>query len=263
MTRLKLERPLAFIDLETTGISVGSDRIVEIAILKINPDGSKTSKVHRINPEMPISAESISIHGITDEAVKDEPTFTELAPSLFKFLFDCDLAGYNSNKFDIPMLVEEFFRAGIEFDFRERKKVDVQNIFHRMEQRTLAAAYKFYCQKEIENAHSALDDITATYEVLEAQLERYEELNTDVDFLEAFSRYHHTADLMGRVIYNEEGVELINFGKFKGVPVEEVFQKEPGYFGWLMHGDFPMSTKQVFKEIMERMRNDRKAAKEQ
>ena len=263
MTRLTLEKPLAFIDLETTGISVGSDRIVEIAILKINPDGSKTSRVHRVNPEMPSSEESIGIHGISNEDVATEPTFTDLAPSLFKFLFDCDLAGYNSNKFDIPMLVEEFYRAGIEFDFADRKKVDVQNIFHRMEQRTLVAAYRFYCNKEIENAHSALDDITATYEVLEAQLEKYSELKTDVDFLEEFSRYHHTADLMGRIIYDEEGVELINFGKFKGVSVEEVFEKEPGYFGWLMNGDFPMSTKKVFKEIMERMRRNRKATKEE
>ena len=261
MTRLKLERPLAFIDLETTGVNVGSDRIVEIAILKVNPDGSKTTRTHRVNPEMPISEESTSIHGISNEDVATEPTFTDLAPSLFKFLFDCDLAGYNSNKFDIPMLVEEFFRAGIEFDFQERKLVDVQNIFHKMEQRTLKAAYQFYCKKDLENAHSAEADITATYEVLEAQLEKYENLQGDVPFLEEFSKFHNSADIMGRIVFNEEGQECINFGKFKGKPVEEVFTKEPGYYGWLMNGDFPLSTKKVFENIMNRLREKRQQAK--
>lgn len=262
MTRLTLERPLAFIDLETTGINVGSDRIVEIAILKLNPDGSKTTRTHRVNPEMPISEESTSIHGISNEDVATEPTFTELAPSLFKFLFNCDLAGYNSNKFDIPMLVEEFFRAGVEFDFQERKMVDVQNIFHKMEQRTLKAAYKFYCEKDLENAHSAEADIIATYEVLESQLARYPELETDVPWLENFSRYNKTADIMGRIVFNENGEECINFGKFKGQVVEEVFQKEPGYYGWLMNGDFPFSTKKVFQNIMERIREKRQKEKE-
>jgi len=260
MTRLKLERPLAFIDLETTGVSVGSDRIVEIGIVKLNPDGSKTTKLTRVNPTIPISAESTSIHGITNEDVANEPTFKELAPSLFKYLFDCDLAGYNSNKFDIPMLVEEFYRAGIEFDFQERKMVDVQNIFHKMEQRTLVAAYKFYCEKDLSNAHNALADIEATYEVLEAQLERYDNLQRDVDFLEEFSKYQKTADIMGRVVYDDENRECINFGKFKGKPLEEVFQTEPGYYGWLMKGDFPLSTKKVFKDVMERMRANRQSA---
>ena len=251
---LNLHRPLAFIDLETTGFSVGSDRIVRIALLKVNPDGPRTMREHRVNPEMPISAESTSIHGISNEDVATEPTFKDLAPSLFKFLFDCDLAGYNSNKFDIPMLVEEFFRVGIEFDFQERKMVDVQNVFHKMEQRTLKAALKFYCGKEIENAHSAVADIEATYEVLEAQLAKYDELENDVDFLSDFSKFQNTADIMGRVVYNEEKQECINFGKHKGTPLEEVFTKEPGYYGWLMNGDFPRSTKKVFSDAMARLK---------
>jgi DNA polymerase III subunit epsilon len=259
--RLTLERPIAFIDLETTGLSVGGDRIVEIAILKINPDGSKTTRTHRVNPEMPISAESTSIHGISNEDIANEPTFESLAPSLFKFLFDCDLGGYNSNKFDIPMLVEEFLRVGIEFDFQDRKFVDVQNVFHKMEQRTLKAAYKFYCQKDLENAHSAEADIEATYEILEAQLEKYEDLQGDVNFLSDFTRFHNSADIMGRIVFNENKVEVFNFGKNKGVSVEEVFIKEPGYYGWLMNGDFPRSTKKVFETIMNRTREKRQNAK--
>lgn len=255
--RLKLKRPLAFIDLETTGVSVGADRIVEIAILKINPDGSRSVKTHRVNPEMPISAESTSIHGITNEDVAKEPTFQDLAPSVFKFLFNCDLAGYNSNKFDIPMLVEEFYRVGIDFDFQERRLVDVQNIFHKMEQRTLKAAYQFYCQKDLENAHSAEADIIATFEVFEAQLNRYENLVPEVEFLEEFSRFHNSADIMGRIVYNEQKVEVFNFGKYKNIAVEEVFRKEPGYYGWLMNGDFPKSTKKVFEIIMNRMKSNR------
>lgn len=255
--RLKLKRPLAFIDLETTGVSVGADRIVEIAILKINPDGSRSVKTHRVNPEMPISAESTSIHGITNEDVSQEPTFQDLAPSVFKFLFNCDLAGYNSNKFDIPMLVEEFYRVGIDFDFQERRLVDVQNIFHKMEQRTLKAAYQFYCQKDLENAHSAEADIIATFEVFEAQLDRYESLVPEVEFLEEFSRFHNSADIMGRIVYNDQKVEVFNFGKYKNIAVEEVFRKEPGYYGWLMNGDFPKSTKKVFEIIMNRMKSSR------
>ncbi len=257
MSLLNLERPLAFIDLETTGVNVGSDRIVEIAILKVSPGGSQTMRTHRVNPEMPISEESISIHGISNEDVANEPTFKDLAPALFKFLFECDLGGYNSNKFDIPMLVEEFFRAGIDFDFQERKLVDVQNIFHKMEQRTLQAAYRFYCDKEIENAHSAEADIRATYEILESQLERYDNLEGNVEFLESFSRFHNAADIMGRVVYDEENRIVFNFGKFKGTPVIEVFRKEAGYFGWLMNGDFPLSTKKVFRQVMDELKAER------
>ncbi|MEZ4722244.1 MAG: 3'-5' exonuclease [Flavobacteriales bacterium] len=256
---LTLERPIAFIDLETTGLSVGADRIVEIAILKINPDGSRTMRAHRVNPEMPISEESTSIHGISDEDVAAEPTFSDLAPSLFKFLFDCDLAGYNSNKFDIPMLVEEFLRVGVEFDFQERKFVDVQNVFHKMEQRTLKAAYQFYCGKELENAHSAEADIEATFEILEAQLEKYGDLGKDVAFLSEFSKFHNTADIMGRIVFNDEGKECINFGKHKGKVVEQVFREEPGYYGWLMNGDFPRSTKKVFEGIMTRIKENKQA----
>lgn len=259
--RLSLEKPIAFIDLETTGVNVGSDRIVEIAILKINADGSKSMRTHRVNPEMEISAESVSIHGISNEDVATEPTFSDLAPSLFKFLFDCDLAGYNSNKFDIPMLVEEFYRAGIDFDFQERRLVDVQNIFHKMEQRTLKAAYRFYCDKDLENAHSAEADITATYEILEAQLERYSDLQTDIPFLAEFSRFNNAADIMGRIVFNDEKQEVFNFGKYKNTPVEQVFTKEPGYYGWLMNGDFPRSTKKVFEDVMNRVRGRKQTHK--
>ena len=262
MTSLKLSRPLAFIDLETPGVSVGSDRIVEIAIIKVNPDGSKTERLHRVNPELPISEESTQIHGISNEDVANEPTFKDLAPSLYKFLFECDLAGYNSNKFDIPMLVEEFYRAGIEFDFQDRKMIDVQNIFHKMEQRTLVAAYRFYLNKELSDAHSAMADTKATYEILEAQLERYNDtLKPDMEFLESFSRYHHAADIMGRIVYDDQGRECINFGKFKGTPVEEIYAKEPGYYGWLMQGDFPLSTKKVFRDIMDRYKEKRQQTK--
>lgn len=263
MTSLKLERPLAFIDLETTGISVGSDRIVEIAIIKLNPDGSKTDRLHRVNPEMPISEESTQIHGISNEDLKDEPTFKDLAPALYKYLFECDLAGYNSNKFDIPMLVEEFFRAGIEFDFQNRRMIDVQNIFHKMEQRTLVAAYRFYLDKELTDAHSAMADTLATYEILEAQLKRYDDtLQPDAEFLEKFSKYHNAADIMGRIVYDEQGRECINFGKFKGKLVEDIYTKEPGYYGWLMQGDFPLSTKKVFRDIMERWKQKKQTSKD-
>lgn len=256
---LALTRPLAFIDLETTGLAVGRDRIVEFAILKLSPDGSRAVKKSRVNPEMPISEESTSIHGITNADVANEPTFGQLAPSLYKFLFDCDLAGYNSNKFDIPMLVEEFLRAGIEFDYSSRHFVDVQNIFHKMEQRTLAAAYKFYCQKELEGAHGALADIEATAEVFESQLKRYEgQLKPDVAFLAEFSRNHKAADLMGRLVFNDQNEVVFNFGKHKGVPVVKVFEKEPGYYGWLMGGDFPQSTKVVFKSLFEQHKQGKK-----
>ena len=254
---LHLERPIAFFDLETTGTNVATDRIVELAILKLQPGGSKTMKIHRVNPTIPISEESISIHGITDEMVKDEPTFADLAPSLFKFLFDCDLAGYNSNKFDVPLLVEEFLRAGIDFEVRDRKLVDVQNIFHKMEQRTLAAAYKFYCGQSLENAHSAEADITATFEVLESQLDRYEELSNDVGFLHEFSQRNKNADLMGRIIFNDKDEEVFNFGKYRGKSVEEVLSRDPGYYGWMMNGDFPRHTKKVMKEIRQRMNTNK------
>lgn len=247
--KLQLKRPIVFFDLETTGTDVAKDRIVEISILKLHPDGKKEVKTRRVNPEMPIPVGSSEIHGIYDEDVKDEPTFAALAKSLAQFIGNSDLAGYNSNKFDVPLLMEEFLRVDVDFDLESRKLVDVQNIFHKMEQRTLVAAYKFYCGKDLVDAHSAEADIKATYEVLESQIERYEELENDVDFLADFSKRNDTADLMGRIVFNEEGVEVFNFGKHKGKPVTEVLEKEPSYYDWMMKGDFPLYTKKVLTGI--------------
>ena len=247
--KLQLKRPIVFFDLETTGTDVAKDRIVEISILKLHPDGKKEVKTRRVNPEMPIPVGSSEIHGIYDEDLKDEPTFAALAKSLAQFIGNSDLAGYNSNKFDVPLLMEEFLRVDVDFDLESRKLVDVQNIFHKMEQRTLVAAYKFYCGKDLVDAHSAEADIKATYEVLESQIERYEELENDVDFLADFSKRNDTADLMGRIVFNEEGVEVFNFGKHKGKPVKEVLEKEPSYYDWMMKGDFPLYTKKILTGI--------------
>ena len=247
--KLDLKKPIAFFDLETTGVNVSTDRIVEYSIIKLHPNGKKESKTQRVNPEMPIPASVSAVHGITNEDVKDEPTFKELAPLLYIFLNDCDLAGFNSNKFDIPLLIEEFGRASFEFDVSDRSLVDVQNIFHKMEQRTLAAAYKFYCDKNLEDAHSAEADNTATYEVLLAQLERYSELQNDVKFLDSFSRRSNHVDLMGRFAYNDDKKIVFNFGKHKGKLVADVLTKEPGYYGWMMNGDFPADTKQIITKI--------------
>ena len=255
--KLKLNRPLAFIDLETTGVNVGSDRIVEISILKIFPDGSKETKTKRINPTIPIPKEASAIHGIYDKDVQDAPTFNSIAKSLAQFLEVSDLAGYNSNKFDIPLLAEEFLRAEIDFDLKGRKLVDVQNIFHQMEQRTLVAAYKFYCQKELENAHSAEADIIATYEILEAQLDKYDSLKNDINFLHDFSYRTNAADLAGRIVFNSKGVEVFNFGKHKDKPVEEIFKIEPSYYNWMMQGDFPLYTKKVITSIRLRALNNK------
>ncbi len=252
---LKLQRPLAFIDLETTGINIAKDRIVEISILKVMPDGNRHIKTHRMNPTIPIPPEVTAIHGISDADVQDEPTFADLADKLYIYLEGCDLAGYNSNRFDIPLLVEEFLRAGIDFSIENRQLVDVQRIFHQMEKRTLEAAYQFYCQKELNNAHSAEADVKATYEVLCSQLSRYEkELENDVAFLHDFSQEQQYVDL-GRRIVLENGVELFNFGKHKGKPVREILQKEPGYYGWIMNGDFLQHTKKKLKEIKAKMDN--------
>jgi len=247
--KLKLIKPIAFFDLETTGLSIASDRIVEISIVKIMPNGDKEIKTKLINPTIPISKESISIHGITNDDVKDKSTFKEVATELNEFIEGCDLAGYNSNKFDVPLIAEEFLRAGIDFDISKRKLIDVQNIFHKMEQRTLVAAYQFYCNKDLSNAHSAKADTIATYEILEAQIEKYDELENDMSFLADFSQRTKNVDLLGRVVLNENNVEVFNFGKHKGVPVKEVFEKEPGYYGWMMNGDFPLYTKKVLTEI--------------
>lgn len=246
---LNLKRPIVFFDLETTGIDLSRDRIVEISMVKIHPNGDQELKTRRINPEMPIPAEATAIHGITDEDVKDSPRFREIAKSLAQYIEGCDLGGYNSNKFDIPMLVEEFLRADVDVDLKKRKFIDVQNIFHKMEQRTLIAAYKFYCDKDLENAHSAEADIMATYEVLQAQLDRYPELQNDVDFLAGFSERGRSADYAGRIVYNDKEQEVFAFGKHKGRPVEEVFREEPSYYSWMMNGDFPRYTKKVITEI--------------
>lgn len=253
--KLQLKRPLCFIDLETTGVNVGADRIVEISILKRNPDNSEEVYTKRMNPCMPIPLESSLIHGIYDEDVAASPTFAELANEILLFIGEGDLAGYNSIKFDFPVLVEEFLRCNIDFDIRKKKMVDVQAIFHKMEQRTLAAAYKFYCQKELTNAHSAEADIKATAEVLDAQLEKYVDLKSDVDYLHEFTKPKYVPlDFAGRIVYNEKDIPVFNFGKHKGKAVEEVFKNEPGYYSWMMQGDFPLFTKKIITEIKQNMK---------
>jgi DNA polymerase-3 subunit epsilon len=246
---LNLKRPLVFLDLEATGLNVGSDRIVEIALLKIYPNGNRESKVFRVNPTIPIPDETSKIHGIYDKDIADSPTFADLSKDLNSFMGGCDLAGYNSNKFDIPMLIEEFTRCDIHFDISTRKLIDVQNIFHKMEQRTLAAAYLFYCKKSLENAHSAEADTDATYEVLLSQLEKYDSLKNDVDFLSQFSSINKNVDLAGRIIFNEKGEEVFNFGKYKGRLVNEIFTAEPSYYDWMMKGDFATNTKTVITQL--------------
>ena len=258
--QLQLNRPLAFFDLETTGVTIGLDRIIEISVLKLNPDGSREIMTRRINPGIPIPPKVTELTGITNEDVAGEKDFASNAAEISAFMKDCDLAGYNSNKFDVPFLVEEFYRAGIEFSVADRKLVDVQNIFHKMEPRTLSAAYKFYCGKPLEHAHSAEADITATAEILEAQLARYAELEKGVDFLHEFTNLHKTVDLAGRMVYNEQKVAVFNFGKHKGKPVTEVFTNEPSYYDWLMKGDFAAESKAAFKRIWEQMQDDKKNA---
>ncbi|WP_345951172.1 MULTISPECIES: exonuclease domain-containing protein [unclassified Mucilaginibacter] len=268
--KLNLKRPLAFFDLETTGTNVGADRIIEIAIIKLLPDGSEASKTWVINPEMPIPLETSLIHGFYDEHVKDAPLFKAVGTEIAEFLGDADLAGYNSNKFDIPMLMEEFLRAGIAFDLSGRHFVDVQNIFHQMEQRTLKAAYQFYCNKEIVNAHSAEADTRATMEVLLAQVEKYKDtefidkkgnklipVQNEIAALHEFTNMQRAVDFVGRMVYNDAGEELFNFGKHKGKRVEDVFDIEPSYFAWIMQGDFPLYTKQKVKEIHDRWNQHR------
>jgi DNA polymerase-3 subunit epsilon len=254
---LALKKPIVFFDLETTGVDVAKDRIVEISILKLHPDGKKEVKTRRVNPEMPIPNGSSEIHGIYDEDVKDEPTFKSMAKSLATFIGNSDMAGFNSNKFDVPLLVEEFLRVGVDFEIDNRSLVDVQNIFHKMEQRTLVAAYKFYCEKDLTNAHSAEADNIATYEVLEAQIERYKELENNVSFLSEFSRRTNNADLMGRIVFNEENIEVFNFGKHKGTPVSQVLERDPSYYKWMMNGDFPLYTKKVLTAIKLRAFNQK------
>ncbi len=251
---LKLKNPIIFFDLETTGIDIMHDRIVELSLIKVYPNGTEEVKSRRLNPERPIPAEATAVHGITDEDVKDAPTFKQVAKDLARIFEGCDVAGFNSNRFDIPLLEEEFLRAGVDFDFSKRQFIDVQTIFHKMEQRTLIAAYKFYCGKDLTDAHSAEADTRATYEVLKAQLDRYPNLENDVAFLSEFSSHNKNVDLAGRIIYNDDKVEIFNFGKHKGKPVEEVLKKEPSYYGWMMQGDFPLNTKKVLTRIKLRMK---------
>ena len=247
--KLNLKRPIIFFDLETTGTDTSNDRIVEISMVKVAPDGEKTIKTRRINPEMPIPAEATAVHHITDEDVKDCPTFKQVAKSLKAFMEGCDFGGFNSNRFDLPVLVEEFLRAGVDVDFRKRRYIDVQNIFHKKEERTLIAAYRFYCNKDLEAAHSAEADTLATYEVLLGQLERYEDLQNDVDFLSEYSTRNRTADFAGRIGYDDKEQEIFTFGKYKGRVVAEIFEKDPSYYVWMMNGDFPQYTKKIITEI--------------
>ena len=252
--KLQLKRPIIFFDLETTGVDTAKDRIVEISMIKIMPDGEEIIRTRRLNPEMPIPAEATAVHGITDEDVKDQPTFAQVAKSLAQFIQGCDFGGFNSNRFDLPVLVEEFLRVGVDVDFKRRKFVDVQNIFHKKEQRTLVAAYKFYCDKNLDDAHSAEADTRATYEVLKAQIERYDDLENDIDFLAEYSARGKTADYAGCILYNENEEEVFGFGKHKGKLVSEVFRTEPSYYAWMMNGDFPRYTKKVITEIRMRER---------
>jgi DNA polymerase-3 subunit epsilon len=259
---LNLQKPLAFFDIEATGLNVAKDRIIEINIYKVNPNGTEESKTWVINPDYPISEEASKIHGFTAEDLKDKPTFKQVAKDIERFLQNCDLAGYNAIKYDIPMLVEEFLRADVDFDVTNRKLIDVQNIFMKMEQRTLSAAYKFYLDKKLEKAHSAEADTKATYEILKAQLDRYQDTEftdrdgkiskpviNDMQKLQQFSSHHRNADLMGQFIYNDKDEIVINFGKYKGRTVEDVFKSDPGYYGWIMKSDFPLYTKKMLTRI--------------
>ena len=247
---LNLANCIVFFDLETTGVNISKDRIVEISVLKVHPNGKEEQRTIRVSPEMPIPKEASEVHGIYDEDVKECPTFKEIAKELARFMEGCDLGGYNSNRFDVPLLAEEFLRVGVDFDMRKRKFVDVQTIFHKMEQRTLSAAYRFYCNKCLEDAHSAAADTTATYEVLKAQLERYgDKLENNIEFLSKFSTQNNTVDFAGFIVYNEKGEEVFNFGKNKGVPVEKVLKEQPGYFSWIINSEFPLYTKKVLTEI--------------
>ena len=248
--KLNLKRPIIFFDLETTGLDISKDSIVEICYIRVEPNGNEEARSMRINPEMHIPEVASSVHGITDDDVKDCPTFADVAPQLAATFEGCDLAGFNSNRFDLPLLAEEFMKAGVNIDLSHVQAIDVQNIYHKLEKRTLAAAYKFYCGRDLENAHSALADTQATYEVLQAQLDHYpNDLQNDVDFLAEFSRMNRNIDFAGRFVYDESGKELINFGKYKGKAIKDVLSRDPGYYSWIMQGDFTLNTKQVLTKL--------------
>lgn len=253
--QLNLKKPIIFFDLETTGINITKDRIVEISIIKVMPSGEEIEKTRRINPEMPIPAEATAVHHITDEDVAQCPSFKMVAKDLARIFTGCDIAGFNSNRFDIPMLDQEFQRAGVKFDFSKPRFIDVQTIFHKKEQRNLIAAYKFYCGKNLEDAHSANADTRATYEVLKAQLDRYDDLPNDMEKLSEFSSQNRNVDLMGRLIFNDNRKEVINFGKYKGRLAEEVLRQDPGYYSWILKGDFSQNTKDAFTTIKLRLKN--------
>lgn len=248
--KLNLKKPLVFFDLETTGVSSIHDRIIMLGYIKVYPNGNEEAKTIYINPERHIPEETTAIHHITDDDVKDCPTFKQIAANLAATFEGCDFAGFNSNHFDVPMLVEEMLRAGVDFDISKSKLIDVQNIYHKLEPRTLSAAYKYYCNKDLDGAHSAENDTMATYEVMKAQLDKYPEvLKNDVDFLADFSKMNNNVDLAGRIVYNEQNVPVFNFGKYKGTPVEAVLTRDPGYYGWILQGDFPQNTKQVLTRL--------------
>ncbi len=247
--KLNLKNPVIFFDLETTGVNITTDRIVEISYLKVYPNGNEMSRTMRINPEMHIPEQASAVHGIYDDDVKDCPIFKQVAKEVANDFEGADIAGFNSNRFDVPLLAEEFLRAGVDLDMARRKFIDVQVIFHKMEQRTLSAAVKFYCGKELEGAHSADADTRATYEVLQAQLDRYPELQNDIAWLSEFSSHTNNVDFAGRIVYNDKGIEVFNFGKYKGIPVVEVLRRDPGYYGWMLQGDFSLNTKQVLTRI--------------
>lgn len=248
--KLNLKRPIIFFDLETTGLDIAKDRIVELCYIRVEPNGNEEARSMRINPEMHIPEVASSVHGITDDDVKDCPTFADVAPQLAATFEGCDLAGFNSNRFDLPLLAEEFMKTGVNIDLNHVQAIDVQNIYHKLEKRTLAAAYKFYCGRDLENAHSALADTQATYEVLQAQLDHYpNDLQNDVDFLAEFSRMNRNIDFAGRFVYDESGKELINFGKYKGKAIKDVLSRDPGYYSWIMQGDFTLNTKQVLTKL--------------
>ncbi len=253
--QLKLARPIVFFDLETTGLSITNDRIVEICILKIYPNNKKEITEWLINPQIPISEESTNIHGITNEQVENQPSFKDIANEVYNLIDSCDLAGYNLKRFDIPLLAEEFIRVGINFNMHNRKCVDIQNIFHKLEKRTLAAAYKFYCNKNLENAHSAKADTTATYEILLKQINKYEELNNDINFLSNYSNTEEEfADLAGFIRYNKKGKEILSFGKYKNITLEEIWEENPGYFSWIKKADFPKFTKNIISDFIKKMK---------
>lgn len=254
---LNLSKPIVFFDLETTGISITKDRIVEIAILKIFPNGNKESKTWLVNPEIQIPKEASDIHGITNEKVANEPTFKELASQINEMIKGCDLAGFNSSRFDIPLLAEELLRVGLDFDMKNRAAVDVQVIFFKKEQRTLTAAYQFYCNQDLTNAHSAMADTTATYEVLKAQLDKYDDLENNISFLNSFSQFKKNADFANMIVFDEADDEVFNFGKHKGKKVTDVFEKEPGYYAWIQKSDFPLYTKKILTAIKLRSLNNK------